>query len=120
MSVNILGSDPTLYVPYQNCGWKDNEDGCCAHPHNATPECHQYACPIKVSKVIKVKKKKCADVVIDWNVKYPFGTPVLVTRDNGDVLDTVTRSVAWEVCGHASVMVVGISGGYDLERVRPK
>jgi hypothetical protein len=67
-----------------------------------------------------MKNKNVSDVVREWNAKYPVGTPVLVTRDNGEVLDTVTRSVAWELCGHAAVMVVGISGGYDLERVRPK
>ena len=35
------------YVPFLNCGWKSAEDGCCSHPRNATPECHQFCCPIK-------------------------------------------------------------------------
>jgi hypothetical protein len=47
MSVNIFGADTAVYVPYQNCGWKDESDGCCSHPRNATPECHQFCCPIE-------------------------------------------------------------------------
>ena len=35
-----------IYTPYMNCGWKSAEDGCCSHPRNATPECHQFICPI--------------------------------------------------------------------------
>lgn len=31
--------------PIKNCG-KVGEDGCCEHPDNLTPECHQNACPI--------------------------------------------------------------------------
>ncbi len=54
----------------------------------------------------------------DWNAAHPVGTPVVVTRDDGSKLETVTRSVAWRICDHASVMVVGISGGYLLDRVQ--
>jgi len=35
------------FVPFENCGWKDSWDGTCSHPKNATPECHQFCCPIK-------------------------------------------------------------------------
>lgn len=48
------------------------------------------------------------------------GMKVIVTRDDGVELSTVTRSMPWAL-GHG-VMVVkveGISGGYDCERVRP-
>jgi hypothetical protein len=38
------------YVPFLNCGWKLSDDGCCSHPENATPECHQFICPIKVAQ----------------------------------------------------------------------
>lgn len=38
-----------VYVPFLNCGWKSSEDGCCSHPNNATPECHQFCCPISVA-----------------------------------------------------------------------
>ena len=68
---------------------------------------------------MKKKSQKDIDMVNAWNEKYPEGTPVIVTRDNGDKLETVTRSVAWSLCGTAVVMVKGISGGYALERVAP-
>ncbi len=67
---------------------------------------------------MKKKSQKDVDMVNDWNEKYPEGTPVTVTRDNGETLETVTRSVAWSMCGSAVVMVKGISGCYSLERVR--
>lgn len=55
-----------------------------------------------------------------WNERHPIGTPVIVTRDLGEEQRTVTRSSAWTLgSGHPVVMVVGISGGYSLERVRP-
>ena len=54
-----------------------------------------------------------------WNAAHEVGCEVRVTKDNGDILETITRSTAWELCGHASVLVVGISGGYSLERVKP-
>lgn len=41
-----------IYVPFHNCGWKDAEDGCCGHPDNATPECHQHVCPIRTLKAV--------------------------------------------------------------------
>lgn len=62
----------------------------------------------------------CAQCAADaWNATHPIGTDVYVTRDSGAVMRTRTRSVAWVICDHASVMVDGISGGYLLERVRP-
>ncbi len=39
--------EPKIYTPFLNCGWKHEADGTCSHPHNATPECHQFICPIK-------------------------------------------------------------------------
>lgn len=35
-----------IETPYINCGWKSPKDGTCSHPSNATPECHQFICPI--------------------------------------------------------------------------
>jgi len=55
-----------------------------------------------------------------WNAAHPVGTEVDVTRDDGLVLRTRTRSIAWRICDHASVMVDGISGGYLLSRVRAR
>lgn len=57
--------------------------------------------------------------IADWNAAHPIGTEVWVTLDDKSKLRTRTRSVAWRICDHASVMVEGISGGYLLERVRP-
>lgn len=54
-----------------------------------------------------------------WNAAHPVGIAVDVTRDDGSILRTRTRSVAWRVCDHTSVLVEGITGGYLLERVRP-
>jgi len=55
-----------------------------------------------------------------WNQHYPEGTPVLVVRDMGDVLETTTRSIAWLTpSGSVLVKVKEISGGYCLSRVIP-
>ncbi len=54
-----------------------------------------------------------------WNSKYPIGTAVTVTKDNGEVVTTKTRSVAWLLSSHTAVISVeGIAGGYLLERVK--
>ncbi|HQT97979.1 MAG TPA: hypothetical protein PK416_08895 [Thermodesulfobacteriota bacterium] len=53
-----------------------------------------------------------------WNSRYPIGMPVEVTRDGGEKSLTCTRSIAWEVCGQAVVLLEGITGGYHLSRVR--
>lgn len=42
--------EENTYVPFLNCGWKSSEDGCCSHPSNAAPECHQFICPIKAAQ----------------------------------------------------------------------
>jgi hypothetical protein len=69
---------------------------------------------------VKKKSQKDVDMVVNaWNEKYPEGTPVIVTRDNGEKLETVTRSVAWSMCSSAVVSVKGISGCYSLERCAP-
>jgi hypothetical protein len=59
-------------------------------------------------------------LVNHWNQNYPVGTPVIVTRDNGEKLETVTRSEAWQLgSGQAVISVKGISGCYSLHRVAP-
>lgn len=37
-----------IYVPFLNCGHKAIDETC-NHPNNATPECHQFCCPIRVA-----------------------------------------------------------------------
>ena len=62
-------------------------------------------------------------LVDDW--KHPVGTPVIVHRDDGTELETVTESMPWmlgassQSIGHTAVISVqGISGGFLLERMR--
>jgi hypothetical protein len=55
--------------------------------------------------------------IYEWG-SHPIGTAVVVHRDNGSRLTTVTRSHPWVLSGHTAViMVAGISGCYALERV---
>ena len=56
----------------------------------------------------------------EWNAKHKIGRGVIVRLDDGKLKYTKTRSEAWEL-GHGQpvVMVEGISGGYDLARVKP-
>ncbi len=56
--------------------------------------------------------------VEEFNEWYPIGTPVILTKDNGEEIPTNTRSMAWDLCGTPAVMVSGISGGYDLGRIK--
>ena len=54
-----------------------------------------------------------------WNAAHPSGTPVVLTDDFGRKHETRTRSIAWVVCDHVSVLVEGRTGGYLLDRIRP-
>lgn len=59
-------------------------------------------------------------LVENWNLKHPVGTRVVVRKDDGTKMTTVTRSQAELLSGHTPVIwVTGISGCYALERVRP-
>lgn len=59
-------------------------------------------------------------VVQEWNEKYPPGTEVELTNDDGDIERTKTRSIAWLLgSGTPVVMVEGRRGGYLLERIKP-
>jgi hypothetical protein len=46
----------------------------------------------------------------------PIGTRVRVHRDNGETLETVTRSAPWHIGGRLVVQVKGIAGCYMAER----
>lgn len=55
-----------------------------------------------------------------WNKKYPVGTPVVLLKDGGENISTVTRSQAEILSGHSAVIwLEGVSGCYLLERVTP-
>lgn len=57
-----------------------------------------------------------------WNAAHPIGTRVTVAPYNlcrqNELIKTTTRSAAWVISGHASVMVEGKSGGYGLAFVK--
>lgn len=56
----------------------------------------------------------------EWNKKHhEVGILVDVKDDFGDITQRQTRSVPWNVCGNAMIMVTGITGGYLLERCTP-
>lgn len=62
----------------------------------------------------------------EWNGLHAPGTPVVLTNDHGEEVRTNTRSSAWTLGasshapGHtAVVLVLGIAGGYMLDRIRP-
>jgi len=56
-------------------------------------------------------------LIEEWNASNPIGTPVLVRRDNGDIEQSCTRSIAWMLGGHTPVVQVdGVVGCYALER----
>lgn len=55
-----------------------------------------------------------------WNRKHAVGAAVIVTKDDGSELETITESAACILGGHSAVIFVkGISGAYALHRVRP-
>ena len=61
-----------------------------------------------------------ADALVEVWQTFPPGTRVRVLRDNGSVIETVTRSVPWLLGdGHPMILLEGQRGGYALERVRP-
>lgn len=54
-----------------------------------------------------------------WNSLHPVGTEVHVTKDDGTVVQTKTRSEAWALMGHTAVVQLeGLSGCYLLDRVK--
>jgi hypothetical protein len=57
--------------------------------------------------------------VAQWNAQHPVGTEVFLTKDDGEVLHTKTRSTAWVLGGHTNLILLeNISGACDLDRVK--
>ncbi len=53
-----------------------------------------------------------------WNREHPVGSKVLVTRDNGETLETTVKREAELLGGHSPVAWVdGISGCYAISRI---
>jgi hypothetical protein len=55
----------------------------------------------------------------EFNRMCPIGSEVNVTLDSGEVIKSRTLTEAWVVCGSGMVKLDGISGGYDIDRVKP-
>lgn len=75
-------------------------------------------------RIMKKAVKEQLELIEKWK-DVPEGTPVVVTKDDGEQFHTETRSVPWMLGassrgpGHTAVIkVVGIVGGYLLERIR--
>ena len=67
-------------------------------------------------KSAELLQKQCDD----FNAKYSVGQRVVVKKDDGAGMETVTREQAWVLQGHSSVILLeGISGCYLLDRVVP-
>lgn len=64
----------------------------------------------------QAERRRQAAMLASWT--HPAGTPVWVRRNEGPEEACFTRSAAWMVSGHASVLLTGISGSYGLEFVR--
>jgi len=50
-------------------------------------------------------------------MRWPIGTAVTVTKDDGSKVETVTRSAPWRLGETWVILCAGISGGYALARV---
>lgn len=67
-----------------------------------------------------MKRKPNQQKAVDsWNAKYSIGTTVDLTKDNGEIVRTRTRSDAEVLSGHTAVIwLEGITGCYCLNRIR--
>lgn len=63
----------------------------------------------------KLKHQRTCD---DWNAAQPIGSPVWLTKDSGERVQTKTRSEAY-ICdaGYPVIFLEGVSGYYLLDRV---
>lgn len=56
-----------------------------------------------------------------WNTANPVGTAVTLKRDNGQIMDTKTRSTAYvSDAGYPVIFLEGVTGYYLLDRVSPQ
>jgi hypothetical protein len=63
--------------------------------------------------------KKAMTDVCEWNNKHKVGIPVIVTKDDGSEITTVTKTEAMILGGHTPIIYLeNIRGCYDLKRVR--
>jgi hypothetical protein len=65
---------------------------------------------------LKALEKKAIKQVEAWNQEYLEGQNVLLLKDNGDEVETKTKSEAWVMGCCAVALFEGISGAYRLDR----
>lgn len=86
----------------------DGLDYCCTCGKPLRPEWQ--------TRLVAIQRK----LVEDWNAAHQPGAAVAVTKDDGTVVETVTRSHAALLGGHTAVVwLKGVRGCYALDRVRP-
>lgn len=54
-----------------------------------------------------------------WNAQHKPGLECVVQLDDGERIQTFTKSAAWEVGGRAVILVQSVTGAYLLTRVKP-
>lgn len=54
-----------------------------------------------------------------FNKRFPIGTKVTLTKDNGEKVNAVTRSDAFYAYKQPVIFLKGIAGYYLLSRVEP-
>lgn len=68
----------------------------------------------------KRNKEEAYKVAAAWNKAHPMGSRVALYKDDGQVMDTNTRSLALVTPENVPVIFVErVSGYYALDRVKP-
>lgn len=70
---------------------------------------------------MKNSSKKLIEAVEAFNKLYPIGTELIVVNDDGKEQVRKLQSEAWIIGNHSAIAKFeGISGGYDIKRVKHK
>jgi len=68
---------------------------------------------------LKKQQKQEQRKVDNWNKKYSIGQKVIVTKDDGTKVETITTNEATLLGGHTAVgWLKDINGAYSLDRIR--
>jgi hypothetical protein len=66
-----------------------------------------------------IEKMRLENQLATWNATVPPGTRVAYrTHVGAPERETKTRSAAWALGDHCTVLLEGVSGGYDLDFIR--
>ena len=75
----------------------------------------------RTHKAERLHQERLQAICDQWNSAHPVGAEVVVLTDTKGPIFTRTRSEAQVLSGHTPVIwLEGISGCYDLERVKPR